>query len=108
VVELEVDPEREATVDADDVAEGERERGGRSVADVDGAREDEDVDEEAVTNSVGGIAVGGVNGYFLGRPRGRLTLMVAAGDAAEATAGTDVRSVTIGVRCGAGAGVAAD
>lgn len=60
VVALDVDPGRDATVDADDVAEGERERGGRSDADVDGAREEKDADEEAVTDSVGGMAVSGV------------------------------------------------
>jgi len=108
VVELEVDPGREAAVDAEDVAEGERERSRRSGADV-GARDDEAADEEAGTDRVGGIAgdwVGLDDGYFLGRPRGRLTLMIVGDDTAWEAAGTG--SLAIGAKRGAGTEVEAD
>ena len=94
VVELEVDPEREAAVDAEDVVEGERERLMRSGADL-GARDDEAVDEGAVTDRVGGIVgdwLGVDNGNFLGRPRGRL---VVADDTAWEAAGIAIGSLAI-------------
>ena len=108
VVELEVDPERETTVDAEEVAEGERERGGGRA---DGASDDdEDADNEGVTDSVGGVAIGGVsvsvgNRCFLGRPRGRLTLLVVAGDAPGETVGTATGSLITGARGGTDAEV---
>lgn len=74
VVELDVEPSPDATVDAEDVAEGDRERGT-------GDTEEEGVDVEA-TDSVGATAGTG-RGCFRGRPRGRLALMVSVGDANE-------------------------
>jgi len=113
VVELEVDPGREAAVDAEDVAEGERERLGRSGADA-GARDDEAAEEaviDSVIDRVGGIAgdwVGVDNGYFLGRPRGRLTLIRVADDTAWEAAGTAIGSLAIGAKRGAGTEVEGD
>jgi hypothetical protein len=104
VVELEVDPGREVVMEAEDVAEGERERSRRSGADV-GARDDEAADEEAVTDRVGGIAddwMGVDDGYFTGRPRGRLTLIVVADDTAWEAAAAAVGSLAIGAKRGAG------
>lgn len=78
---LDTDPEPDAAVEAEEVAEGERERGrvgmeGSTDGEGTGAATRSSVD------GTGKLAAAG-RGCFLGRPRGRLTATVVAGEATE-------------------------
>lgn len=91
--EVEAAVDADATVDAEDVAEGESDRGGGvatgarssdvgvSVNVAGGGMEAGSVAGTAgVEVGVGGTGTGSGRGYFLGRPRGLFSLIVAVGD----------------------------